>query len=78
MNVTDDQALADIADLLYLEPADLDHEADLRDQGMDSVRVMELVERWRSAGLTRIDYIALAEDQRVAHWLTVLRELQQA
>jgi aryl carrier-like protein len=78
MKVTDDQALADIADLLYLEPADLDHEADLRDQGMDSVRVMELVERWRSAGLTQIDYIALAEDQRVAHWLTVLRELQHA
>ncbi|QOC94752.1 phosphopantetheine-binding protein [Micromonospora craniellae] len=78
MKVTDEQALADIADLLYLEPADLDHEADLRDQGMDSVRVMELVERWRSAGLPQIDYIALAEDQRVTHWLTVLRELQQA
>ena len=78
MKVTDDQALADIADLLYLEPAELDHEADLRDQGMDSVRVMELVERWRSAGLTQIDYIALAEDQRVAHWLTVLRDVQQS
>jgi aryl carrier-like protein len=77
MKVTDDQALADIADLLYLEPGDLDLEADLRDQGMDSVRVMELVERWRSAGLTQIDYIALAEDQRVAHWLTVLRDVQR-
>jgi aryl carrier-like protein len=76
VKVTDEQALADIADLLYVEPADLDHEADLRDQGMDSVRVMELVERWRSAGVTDIDYIALAEDQRVTHWLTVLRDLQ--
>ena len=78
MKVTDEQALADIADSLYMEPGDLDHETDLRDQGMDSVRVMELVERWRSAGVTQIDYIALAEDQRVTRWLTVLRELQPA
>ncbi|RAY16752.1 acyl carrier protein [Actinomadura craniellae] len=78
MKITDDQALADIADLLYLEPGDLDHEADLRDQGMDSVRVMELVEKWRAAGLMEIDYIMLAEDQRVTHWLTVLRGLQNA
>ena len=76
MKITDEQALADIADLLYLEPGDLDHEADLRDQGMDSVRVMELVERWRNAGLTELDYIQLAEDQRVEHWITVLHELQ--
>ncbi|MEU4835546.1 phosphopantetheine-binding protein [Streptosporangium sp. NPDC023615] len=76
MRITDDQAIADIADLLYLEPGDLDHEADLRDQGMDSVRVMELVETWRGAGVTGIDYIMLAEDQRVTHWLTVLRGLQ--
>ncbi|GAA4208578.1 hypothetical protein GCM10022252_73880 [Streptosporangium oxazolinicum] len=77
MKITDEQALADIADLLYLEPGDLDHEADLRDQGMDSVRVMELVETWRGAGVMGIDYIMLAEDQRVTHWLTVLRRLQE-
>ena len=78
MKITDDRALADIADLLYLEPGELDHEADLRDQGMDSVRVMELVEKWRAAGLPELDYIMLAEDQRVTHWLTELRGLQGA
>lgn len=76
MNVTTDQALADIADLLDLEPGELDHELDLRDQGMDSVRVMELVERWRSAGVGKVDFIQLAEDQRVTHWVGVLRRLQ--
>lgn len=78
MKITDEQALADIADLLYLEPGDLDHEADLRDQGMDSVRVMELVEKWRNAGLTELDYIQLAEDQRVEHWISILHKLQNA
>lgn len=75
-NLTDQQALADIAEVLYVEPAELDHNADLRDQGIDSVRIMELVEKWRRAGVEKIDFIALAEDQRIEHWLEVLRGLQ--
>ncbi|GAB3274467.1 phosphopantetheine-binding protein [Kineosporia babensis] len=78
MKVTEDQALADIADQMNIPVAEVDHELDLRDQGMDSVRVMELVEKWRSEGVTKVDFIQLAEDQRVTHWLTVLRELQRA
>ncbi|MCD0449109.1 phosphopantetheine-binding protein [Actinocorallia sp. API 0066] len=76
MKITEAQARADIADLLYLNPTDLDPTDDLRDQGMDSVRLMELVQKWREAGLPQIDYITLAEDQRLTHWLTVLQTLQ--
>ncbi len=78
MKVTADQALADIADQMNVPVAEVDHELDLRDQGMDSVRVMELVEKWRSDGVTKVDFIQLAEDQRVTHWLGVLRELQES
>lgn len=72
-----EQALADVADILYVEPAELDHDADLRDQGMDSVRIIELVERWRRAGVKKVDFIVLAEDQRLSRWLAVLKRLQE-
>ena len=76
MIITQDQALSDIAAILYVEVDDLEHDIDLRDQGMDSVRIMELVQRWRAAGLEDIDFIALAENQRIEHWLSVLESLQ--
>lgn len=78
MGITTEQAIADVADVLYVEVADLDHDSDLRDQGMDSVRIMELVEKWRRAGVGRLDYIMLAEDPRLPRWLDVLRTLQEA
>lgn len=76
MTVTTEQARADVADVLYMDVAELDHETDLRDQGMDSVRIMELVERWRSAGVEGIDFITLASDRRLAQWIQVLDDLQ--
>lgn len=44
---------------------------------MDSVRIMEIVQRWRDAGLPDVDFISLAEDQRIEHWLSVVRSLQE-
>lgn len=76
MILSAEQAIRDVADILYTVPTELDHQAELRDQGMDSVRIMELVERWRTAGVTKIDFITLAEDQRLSNWLTKLEELQ--
>lgn len=78
MTVTREQAIQDVADTLYIEPSQLDVSADLLDQGMDSVRIMGLVERWRSAGVTDIDFIALAQDQRLEQWLEKLASLQRA
>lgn len=78
MAVTREQAIQDVADALFMEPSELDASGDLLDQGMDSVRIMGLVERWRSAGVTHIDYIALAEDQRLEQWLEKLASLQRA
>ncbi|MDZ7931368.1 acyl carrier protein [Rhodococcus sp. 06-462-5] len=76
MIVTEEQALTDIAEILYVDVAELERDVDLRDQGMDSVRIMALVQQWRQAGLPEVDFIALAEDQRIEHWLTVLKTLQ--
>ena len=76
MRLSTEQMIADVADVLYLEPAAVDYELNLSDQGMDSVRLMELVERWRSAGVERIDFITLAEDSRLGHWIEVMEKLQ--
>lgn len=76
MSVGAEQVRADVADVLYVEVSELDHESDLRDQGMDSVRVMELVDKWRRAGVTKLDFIMLAEDPRLTRWLDVLETLQ--
>ncbi|MBW0113777.1 acyl carrier protein [Pseudonocardia sp. KRD-169] len=76
MILSAEQVAADVADVLFAEVADLDGESDLRDQGMDSVRVMELVEKWRGDGIEGLDYVVLAEDQRLARWAAVLAGLQ--
>ncbi|NEA32352.1 phosphopantetheine-binding protein [Streptomyces sp. SID13031] len=76
MSLSTEQLIADVADVLYLEPAAIDYELSLRDQGMDSVRLMDLVERWRTAGVEGIDFITLAEDSRLGHWIEVMDKLQ--
>lgn len=76
--VSRDQAIQDVANILYMEPADLDPSMDLADQGMDSVRMMQLVETWRSAGVDQVDFIVLAQDQRLEAWLEQLQHLQTA
>lgn len=76
MILSSEQAQEDIAQVLHVAVDDLDHQLDLREQGMDSVRVMQLVEQWRSAGVEKVDYIVLAEDPRLERWLTVLADLQ--
>lgn len=69
---TREQAIDDVAEILQVNPADVDHHQDLLDQGMDSVRIMELVDLWRRRGAEGIDFIALSEDQRLERWLELL------
>ncbi|WP_018157653.1 TIM barrel protein [Demetria terragena] len=76
MSLAVETMTADVADLLYVQTQELDWELDLRDQGMDSVRIMELVERWRQAGVAGISFRHLAEDRRFERWVEVVSELQ--
>jgi aryl carrier-like protein len=66
--VSAERVRADVADLLGIMPAELDADADLLDLGLDSMRVMSLVERWRAAGATGLEFADLAEDPRLARW----------
>ncbi|MFB8278771.1 phosphopantetheine-binding protein [Nocardia colli] len=70
--LTYDTVRADIADLLYLEPDELDDTDDLFAAGLDSVRLIGLIERWKSRGAAPA-FVDLAENPTLAAWWALLR-----
>lgn len=60
-----------VAELLHEDPAELTDDEDLIDWGLDSVRIMTLVERWRKRGV-QITFADLAERPTLADWWKVL------
>ncbi|SHH12219.1 phosphopantetheine-binding protein [Streptoalloteichus hindustanus] len=69
--MTLDSVRADLAEVLYLEPADIAVDDELVDTGLDSVRIMSLVERWRAAGV-EVTFVELAERPSLAAWWELL------
>jgi mycobactin phenyloxazoline synthetase len=61
----------EVADLLGIAPADLDKDADLIGQGLDSIRMMSLSGRWRKRGFD-IDFATLAANPTVSAWAALL------
>ncbi|MCW4354186.1 phosphopantetheine-binding protein [Hoyosella sp. YIM 151337] len=62
----------DIAGVLGVSPDDLAEGVNLSDAGMDSLRTMALVEKWREAGFAHIDFVTLAADPTIDSWLAAL------
>lgn len=62
---------ADVAALLHLRPEEIVDTDDLFEYGLDSVRLLTLLERWREAG-AEVSFVDLAEDATLAHWSKVL------
>jgi aryl carrier-like protein len=69
--LTRETVIGDIATALDQPPEYISDELNLLDEGLDSIRIMGLVERWRSAGVPDIDFPTLAADPTVAHWVAV-------
>ncbi|MFE6668075.1 phosphopantetheine-binding protein [Streptomyces sp. NPDC057697] len=63
---------ADVAELLDCDPAEIAPEENLVDLGLDSVRIMTLVGRWRAAGAAALEFPDLAEQPELGHWITLL------
>ncbi|WNI33506.1 phosphopantetheine-binding protein [Streptomyces sp. ITFR-6] len=63
---------ADVAELLDCDPAEIASEGNLVDLGLDSMRIMALVERWRAAGASSLEFPDLAEKPELAHWIMLL------
>ncbi|MFD3747681.1 phosphopantetheine-binding protein [Nocardia sp. NPDC058633] len=70
--MTDEQVIGDVATVLGIDPAELTAQTDLLDAGLDSVRIMSLVEKWRSAGHADIDFPTLAGDPVLGAWIELL------
>jgi len=58
---------ADIARILHESPEDIGDDDSLIDLGLDSIRAMTLVTRWRDRGIA-IDFSQLAEQPCLSHW----------
>ena len=58
---------ARVAELLDTDVASLDEDEELMDQGLDSVRLVEIVSLVRAAGF-QSDFAALAEDSSLSAW----------
>ncbi|MFD5621548.1 phosphopantetheine-binding protein [Streptomyces yangpuensis] len=63
--------LQDVADVLCAEPEEIDPDENLLDQGLDSIRLMSLVSRWRTEG-AQIAFVDLAERPTLREWTELL------
>lgn len=65
--MTVDDVRTQVAEVLEEPAADIGDHDDLLDRGLDSIRLMGLVERWRELGVT-VSFADLAETPTVAAW----------
>lgn len=66
--LTADRVRADVAELLQVPAQSIEDDDNLFDLGLDSVRVMTLIQRWRDAGAAELEFPDLAEQPELAHW----------
>ncbi|ONI75154.1 isochorismatase [Actinosynnema sp. ALI-1.44] len=62
---------AQLADLLGIPADQLADDDNLLDHGLDSIRIMSLVDAWRESGV-EVSFIELAEEPTLANWRTLL------
>ncbi len=67
-----DRFIQDVAEVMGVPAAELSTDTNLLDAGLDSVRIMQLVEKWRSEGHETVDPMMLAGDPVLESWLEVL------
>lgn len=69
------QFRADLAELLHQEPEEIDLDEHPVGAGLDSLRVITLLERWQAYGID-VSFIDLAEQPSFRHWWRLLDERQ--
>ncbi|MGW0830440.1 phosphopantetheine-binding protein [Streptomyces prunicolor] len=72
MALTLEQIRSDVAECLGEDPADIPYDENLIDYGLDSVRVMALLERWRQQHAVQADFVDLAERPAIEAWAPLL------
>jgi aryl carrier-like protein len=72
VSLTVERIRRDVAESLGEDPAEIPLDDNLVDWGLDSVRVMTLLERWRREYGVRADFEDLAEHPAVESWAALL------
>lgn len=72
-----EQLRADVAEQLGEPPSALGDRDDLMDRGLDSIRLMTLVEKWGGDGV-EVSFLELADDPTVAGWHALLTDRKAA
>ncbi|MFB7933899.1 MULTISPECIES: phosphopantetheine-binding protein [Streptomyces] len=62
---------ADLAELLHQQPHEVDLDENPFHAGLDSLRVVTLIERWRESGV-EVTFVDLAECTSFAQWWRLL------
>jgi aryl carrier-like protein len=62
----------DIATMLNVPASELSDDTNLLDAGLDSIRLMSLVQKWRDAGSAGADFVNLASDPVVGVWVDIV------
>ncbi|MER5967954.1 phosphopantetheine-binding protein [Streptomyces sp. NPDC002057] len=68
---TRERLTRDVADVLYVDAAEVEPDESLIEQGLDSIRLMTLVEGWRADG-AEIGFVDLAERPTLDAWFELL------
>ncbi|MFG2227282.1 phosphopantetheine-binding protein [Streptomyces sp. NPDC050161] len=72
MALTLQQIREDVADTLGEDPADVPDDENLVDLGLDSIRIMTLIGRWRREHGVETAFVDLAEHPSIETWAAVL------
>lgn len=64
---------SDVLEILEADAGEISDDDDLIDVGLDSIRVMHLVERWRARG-AEVSFVQLAEVPTITGWHTLLSD----
>ncbi|MYS09386.1 phosphopantetheine attachment domain protein [Streptomyces sp. SID6041] len=68
---TRERLMRDVADVLYVDAAEIETDESLVEQGLDSIRLMTLVEGWRADG-AEVGFVELAERPTLDAWVQLL------
>lgn len=72
MALTLERIRNDVAESLGEDPADIPLDENLLDYGLDSVRIMALLGRWRREHEVRAEFADLAEQPAIEAWAPLL------
>lgn len=71
--MTRDGVIASVAEALNTAPENIDANEPLTDQGLDSLRMINLLEQWRAEGAD-VDFFALSADPTLTGWIRLLAD----